>query len=855
MIKQSGRIKNSFFLKTVAIVAAVLILYAVIVIITTTSILNKAVLSAEKASGKAVIERIVSLVKNTNNDLKIFQKYAIDEEKEELRNTVATICGLLEYPVSSAGNDNSTGVSEVISEQRKNNIFGRLKYGIPKYFFISDYNGKILLHSHIQERNFLKQKDVRGNSILPSIIETAEKHGNGFTRYRIKTATQHGNECLEIVYARNIPSLKIVVAAGVYMDEMQSTIDAGKKYLHMRLRGIIRNTKIGKSGYVYIFNTRGVMLFHPNSNIVNTNFSKLINPGTAGYLFDDLKKAAVSGHELHYKWDKPNDKNHYIYRKISWVYFFPELKWYMVSSVYLHDLNFSARRMMSYILAITFLSLIILLGFSFMMFKKMLDPVLELSGISKQVTAGNYNVRSQYISDDEVGVLSREFNKMVDTLEHYIKNLDSEVREKTKKLQDALDYSNLIFNNAAIGILIVDENRYIRRVNSMMCRIFGYSEDELLGKSAEILHIDHEHYLEFGRTMFQRAQKEDIVDLIYPAKRKNGDIVWTQITGAPFRKGDFLKGYVIWSFFDYTEMHADEEKIKKKNAQLETLVNAQSNMVFIIENNKVVIANKALKCFVGEENLKKISKDACWFKNMFTPSEGSYVPDKSNTDRKWVKDLLKMDKNKRIVSLSDRDNNIRTFKMDINPVSLEPDNESYLIYLNDITAIANESRILKNQANTDPLTGIYNRRRFVEILKEELNKANIYDTRLSILMFDIDFFKKINDTYGHDIGDIVLQHLSSFIKNLIREQDSLARWGGEEFLILMPQTSLESAVGKAEILRKSVAGFRDEYIPVFTVSFGVTCYRIGESMDELLRRVDAALYEAKNSGRNRTVSI
>ncbi len=833
-----------------AIVGAILIVYAVIVIITTTSILNKAVLSVEKTSGRAIIEKIVGMVKNTDTNLNTFREYAIKEKKNELRDMADTICTLID----NLQVPREKGFGKILAGKIFD-IASEIKYANGEYYFISDYNGRILVHSYLKGVNFSKQTDNKGNLIIPSIIEFARNKGSGFIQYRCRNKSKNNMECRKIVFAKNIPELKIVVIAGVYLDEIQRAVAIRKKMLYKRLRQIIKNTKIGKSGYIYIFNDKGIMLFHPNTNIVNTNFKKLINPGTKRYIFDDLKKAAVSTHELHYKWDRPDDKNHYVYEKISWVYFFPELKWYIASSIYLNDLNSSSNHMMNYILLITLVSLIALFGFSFMVFKKMLDPILELSRISKEVTAGNYTVRSQYKGDDEIGVLSGEFNKMVDTLEHYIRNLDEEVKEKTKEIQDALDYANLIFNKAAIGILIVDENRKIKNANSMLCKIFGYSPDELLGESAEILHIDHDHYLEFGQKIFQKAQHEHIIDLIYPAKRKTGEIVWTQITGAPFRKGESLRGYVIWSFFDYTKMHLDEEKIKKKTAQLETLVNAQSNIVFFIENNKVSIANKALKSFVGEDNLNRISMDACWFKNMFISADGSYMPDKNNEKRKWVKDLLQMDKNKRIVSILDRNKNIKTFKVDINPVSSDPGNESYLIYLNDITAIANESRILKDQANTDPLTGIYNRRKFLGILKNELNKTNIYDTQLSILMFDIDFFKKINDTYGHDTGDIVLQHLSLFIKKLIREQDTFVRWGGEEFIILMPQTSLESAVSKAEILRKSVSKIRDEYLPYFTVSFGVTSYNQGESMDVFLKRVDLALYEAKNSGRNKTVSI
>ncbi|MGB6127219.1 MAG: GGDEF domain-containing protein [Psychrilyobacter sp.] len=154
-------------------------------------------------------------------------------------------------------------------------------------------------------------------------------------------------------------------------------------------------------------------------------------------------------------------------------------------------------------------------------------------------------------------------------------------------------------------------------------------------------------------------------------------------------------------------------------------------------------------------------------------------------------------------------------------------------------------------SETDHLTKAYNRLKFNEVIKVEILKSKRYKTDLSILMFDIDFFKKINDKYGHDKGDLVLVEISKLVKELIREIDIFCRWGGEEFMVLLPNTSLKFAVLIAERIRKSIHNLEIEKIEKVSCSFGVVSFDFDESLDAFIKRVDNKLYTAKNNGRNR----
>ncbi len=170
--------------------------------------------------------------------------------------------------------------------------------------------------------------------------------------------------------------------------------------------------------------------------------------------------------------------------------------------------------------------------------------------------------------------------------------------------------------------------------------------------------------------------------------------------------------------------------------------------------------------------------------------------------------------------------------------------------------IKERTKELEILATTDMLTEIYNRRKMYEILEHEYTRAKRYQTDLSVVMFDIDYFKKINDTYGHDIGDYVLKTVAKNVKKVIREIDYFGRWGGEEFLIILPQTNLKGATVVAEKVRKTIENTGFGKVGKVTASFGVSTYiqSLDNSPDEIIKSADIALYDAKKKGRN-TVSV
>ena len=158
---------------------------------------------------------------------------------------------------------------------------------------------------------------------------------------------------------------------------------------------------------------------------------------------------------------------------------------------------------------------------------------------------------------------------------------------------------------------------------------------------------------------------------------------------------------------------------------------------------------------------------------------------------------------------------------------------------------------LEELATTDALTGAFNRRKFNGLILAEIARVRRYEHPLSLLILDIDHFKRINDTHGHEAGDEVLVVLAGLIRAGIRATDSLARWGGEEFVVLSPEVTVEEAMGLAERLRSAAGASKYSFAGTVTVSLGVAQHRAGETPDELFARADEALYRAKEDGRDR----
>jgi diguanylate cyclase (GGDEF)-like protein/PAS domain S-box-containing protein len=193
----------------------------------------------------------------------------------------------------------------------------------------------------------------------------------------------------------------------------------------------------------------------------------------------------------------------------------------------------------------------------------------------------------------------------------------------------------------------------------------------------------------------------------------------------------------------------------------------------------------------------------------------------------------------------------------------ESENDGKIVYtviMRDVSQIKAYEENLQILANTDSLTRLYNRRQIYPFLQTELDRAARKKTPFSVLMMDIDHFKKVNDTHGHAGGDLLLAGFADKIRNAFREMDTAFRFGGEEFIVLLPETEGINAMIPSERFRRLIA---DSSFPMppdglhvsVTVSIGIAMYREGDTIDDVIRHADLAMYAAKNGGRDRVVDF
>lgn len=300
----------------------------------------------------------------------------------------------------------------------------------------------------------------------------------------------------------------------------------------------------------------------------------------------------------------------------------------------------------------------------------------------------------------------------------------------------------------------------------------------------------------------------------------------------------------------HLELVEQRERLEAEKRFTQAILDTQENMLFISDGSRIIRFNQRVREFFSVKSYDEfMQKYDCLCKS-FLQKEGYFSLADVSDGQMWIDVLLEwLDEGNVLVVMQDA----LTAKEHSFDISVKKFEGNYLITLTNITSIDKELKLHKHEAFHDKLTGIYNRAKFNTILINDIEKASETGATFSVLMFDIDKFKSVNDTYGHLVGDNVLVTLSKIIRKNIRSSDLFARWGGEEFMLILPSSSLENGVKVAELLRQRVEEYTFDDVGHVTCSFGVTSFERGDDLDSLLTRVDEALYEAKESGRNRVV--
>ena len=296
-----------------------------------------------------------------------------------------------------------------------------------------------------------------------------------------------------------------------------------------------------------------------------------------------------------------------------------------------------------------------------------------------------------------------------------------------------------------------------------------------------------------------------------------------------------------------------ETKIEQEICKIKSILDAQNNIIILTNKENITNVNKKFLQFFGIDDFDKFLETKKNIFDFFIEEFGFITKNQIIKQESWlryIKDLPEVD---RIVKIKNYLHEEKVFT--INVEYYENKEHYYVFSLTDITQIKEKSNLLEYQASHDRLTGLFNRNKFDEFYSKEVKRSKRYKTELSIIIFDIDDFKIINDTHGHQIGDVVLKEISQIISLHIREQDIAVRWGGEEFLVLLPHTNLDGATTVANKIRTNIEVYSFTQLNLkITASFGVCELKEEDTDESLILRTDKFLYEAKNNGKNKVIA-
>lgn len=461
-------------------------------------------------------------------------------------------------------------------------------------------------------------------------------------------------------------------------------------------------------------------------------------------------------------------------------------------------------------------------------------PVIIASAFSDAVffqRAIRLNVRHFLVKPIDVEELIGELERIDDERSALLQyRLQAKLLDEYKRI---VDTSNLVSKS--------DINGKITYVNDKFIKSSGYTKEELVGRSHSVVrHPDMPDA--FFTTLWKSILSKEIWQGTIKNKNKNGKAYYVETTIAPIlNQADEIVEFIsvrtdVTKLVEALRDAQRLEKEKKDYLELidENIISSSTNLngtITSVSNAFCRISQYSREELIGQSHriVKHPEMPDRLYEEMWDALSG---------DRSWEGEI----KNRA------KDGSSYWVYATISPMR---DDSGKKIGYTAIRQNITDKKRVEELSVTDRLTGLFNRTRLDEVLAYEIPQSKRYKIPLSIIMVDMDHFKSVNDVYGHLAGDRVLQELSRILQETGREADTVGRWGGEEFLIILPKTDLQGARGRAEKIRRAIEGHHFTAVGSKTASLGISELCESDTMESFIDRADQALYRAKTGGRNR----
>ncbi len=682
-----------------------------------------------------------------------------------------------------------------------------------------------------------------------------------------------------------------IISASSYREEFKDLFKVDD------FRDNILAISFGKTGYPYVIDSSGTLVIHPKlagHNIFNSK-------DTTGREFIKEICAKKMG-KIIYPWQNPGEIEPR--DKLVIFNYIPEFDWIVASSSYTEEFN-DPLVTISYASFFTLgLVILFIVPITFTISSYISRPIQQIISGFARGSKGDYSSRIVISSRDEIGQLAEYYNDFMRKLT----NSSDSLRASEERFR-------LLFENAVEGVFTMTADGKFLNANPSLARMLNYEgRDQFILEVAAIGAKAYVEPKEHERLLADLTEKGVLTGFETVYRRRDGSIIWVALNLRAYMAADGAITTIEGFCSDITEKKKAEETQNRITEELEQRVAERtaelSGYIGKLEQRNLQQSllqemDELLQvCRSSSESFAIIDK----FVDRFFPDHSGalYLLDSNNglldkrvvwgnidgivtefgRDECWAlrqgKPYSVCGEGKRLFCSHVHEE--EHFSYLCAPLIAQGEVLGLLYILSSQTDLECKGWVermlgltatftnhlglslanlklqdrLWNQSMTDPLTGLYNRRFMEEFLDLESLRSKRHDRPFSLIMIDVDHFKKFNDIHGHEAGDLVLKEIAAYFKKHCRDSDVACRYGGEEFVILLPTCSIDDALARAQILCRGVRedvriSYHNQTLEV-TLSMGVASNPLhATDIDEMLKAADAALYRAKNNGRDQVI--